>query len=99
MPLHKQAQNNCEKVFASKAQRFFLIGLDKTTHLMLMICLSTNSILFLYRVSVYLSGYKTVKANHSRQCAFESSDEAGEGGQERGDSDGVTLNTNKDSLR
>ena len=81
IPLH------CEKVFASKAQRFFLIGLDKTTHLMLMICLSTNSILFLYKVSVYLNGYKTVKANHSRHCAFESGDEAGEGGQEWGDSD------------
>ena len=99
IPLHKQAQNSCEKVFASKAQHFFLIGLDKTTHLMLMICLSTNSILFLYKVSIYLNGYKTVKANRSRHCAFESSDEAGEGGEEQGDNDSMASNINKDSLR
>lgn len=98
IPLHKQAQNNCETLFASKVQRFFLISLDKTIHLML-ICLSTNSVLFLYKVNIYLNGYKTVKANHSRHCAFESSNGAGEGGEERGDSDGVTSNTNKDSLR
>ena len=50
-------------------------------------------------MSIYLNGYKTVKANRSRHCAFESSDEAGEGGEEQGDNDSMASNINKDSLR